>query len=811
MNDLRYAWRMLLKNPGFSAVAIVTLALGIGAASAAFSWIQSVLLRTVPGVTQPHRLAVLAPKHLSGSLIDTMSYPDLKELAEHKELFTGIVASQFSPMSMMVGAEPEWVWGQIVTANFFDILGVRPWIGRTFLPDEETRPGGHPVVVLSHAFWQRRFKGDSNIVGQTISLNRHVFTVVGVGAPDFRGTMGGLAFDLWAPVMMREQLTPGGWNPDIFQTRGNRWLHTVARLAPGVSLARAQAALDTVAEQWEREYPKSNRGIRYALVPMWKSPWGAPRIFLPLLSVLFAVTLLVLLIVAANIANLLLARATSREREIAVRVALGASQGRVIRQLLTESVVLSLLGAAAAVPCAIWLTDLTMNLLPTFYLPVVFDPHLDTHGLIFMLLVGVATGVLFGLAPAWQSTRPNLNTALKAGARGVSIGRNRLRGGLVIAEVALALLLLIGAGLSLQSFRYARRINRGFDPDGVLLANIRLGVHGYGDPDGKLFYRKLLERLRELPGAQAVSLADFVPLGPEGGSSTRVSVEGYVPQPNEYMSIPFNIVSSGYFDTLRVPLLEGRDFVPRDDAAAPGAIVVDETVARRFWPNQSPVGRHITIFGDREMTVTGVVKATKYRSLSEPVSGFFYLSFEQFYSPNMNIHLRTKTNPLGMADAVRREVRALDPSVEPAITVPMNQITEFSVITYRVAAAVLAVLGTTALLLAVMGIYAVMAFVVSQRTQEIGIRMALGASKADVLRLVLGQGVRLALIGIAVGLLGSLGLMRLLSSLLVGISSVDPLTLITTSLLLAAVALFASYLPAFRAARVAPMEALRHE
>src|SRR5258706_9069454 len=484
MNDLRYAWRMLLKNPGFSAVAIVTLALGIGAASAAFSWIQSVLLRTVPGVTEPHRLAVLAPKHLSGSLIDTMSYPDLKELAEHKELFTGIVASQFSPMSMMVGAEPEWVWGQIVTANFFDILGVRKWIGRTFLPDEETRPGGHPVVVLSHAFWQRRFKGDSNIVGQTISLNRHVFTVVGVGAPDFRGTMGGLAFDLWAPVMMREQLTPGGWNPDIFQTRGNRWLHTVARLAPCVSLARAQAALDTVAEQWEREYPKSNRGIRYALVPMWKSPWGAPRIFLPLLSVLFAVTLLVLLIVAANIANLLLARATSREREIAVRVALGASQGRVIRQLLTESVVLSLLGAAAAVPCAIWLTDLTMNLLPTFYLPVVFDPHLDTHGLIFMLLVGVATGVLFGLAPAWQSTRPNLNTALKAGARGVSIGRNRLRGGVGIAEVALPFFVLICAGVSLQSFCFSRRINRGFDPYGGLLAKISLGVPCYRDSGG---------------------------------------------------------------------------------------------------------------------------------------------------------------------------------------------------------------------------------------------------------------------------------------------------------------------------------------
>src|SRR6185503_9934869 len=333
MNDLRFAFRQLLKNPGFTAVAVLTLAIGVAANTAAFSWIQTVLLRTVPGVTEMNRLVVVAPRHVSGNLIDTMSYPDLKDLAAHKELFAGIVATQYSPMSMMVGAEPEWVWGQIVTANFFDVLGVRALVGRTFLPDEETQPGGHPVVVLSHAFWQSRFKGDPSVVGQTITLNRHAFTVVGVAAPGFRGTMGGLMFDIWAPVMMREQLTPGGWNPDIFQARGNRWLHTVARLAPGVSERQGQMAVDALAQQWQEAYPTSNRDIRFALVPMWKSPWGAPRVMLPLLSVLFAVTVLVLLIVAANIANLLLARASSREREIALRLALGAGRARVIRQL----------------------------------------------------------------------------------------------------------------------------------------------------------------------------------------------------------------------------------------------------------------------------------------------------------------------------------------------------------------------------------------------------------------------------------------------------------------------------------------------
>ena len=810
MNDLKFAFRQLLKNPGFTAVAVLTLALGIGANTAAFSWIQTVLLRSVPAVAESDRLVVIAPRHVSGNLIDTMSYPDLKDLDAHKELFAGIVASQYAPVSMTTGSEPEWVWAQCVTANFFDVLGVRPVLGRTFLPEEESAPGGHPVVVLSHAFWQRRFSGDSNLIGRTLTLNRHAFTIVGVAAPGFRGTMGGLAFDLWAPVMMREPLLPGGWNPGIFQARNNRWLHTIGRLAPGVSVRQARTAVEILARQWEQEYPSTNRDIHFALVPMWKSPWGAPGVLMPVLSVMFAVTCLVLLIVAANIANLLLVRATQREREIAVRLAVGASRVRVIRQLLTESVLLAVLGAAAGVPCAMWLVDLTQDLFPVVFLPVVLAPHLDVRALVFMLLAALGVGVLFGLAPAWQSTRPNLCIALKEG-RGIAGGRHWLRSSLVAAEIALALLLLISAGLCFQSFRQARRMNPGFDPAGVLLANIRLGVHGYSDQDGKLFYRKLLERLRPLPGVESVSLGDYVPLGPEGGSSTRVSAEGYVPQPNEYMSLPFNTVSPGYFETLHIPLIEGRDFSARDDASAPGAIIINEIVARRFWPGQSPLGRRITIFGNREMTVIGVAGNAKVRWLNEPARGFFYIPLEQFYSPNMNIHLRTPAHPVALADAVRREVRALDPAVQPAITLPMADVTDFSVLTYRVAASVLTVLGATALLLAVIGIYGVMAFVVNQRTQEIGIRMALGAAKGDVLRLVLGQGARLALIGVAAGLVCALAATRLLSSVLVGVSAVDPLTFGAASLLLVAVALMACYLPALRAAKVDPMKALRYE
>ncbi len=810
MNDLKFALRQLLKNPGFTAVAVLTLALGIGANTAAFSWIQTVLLRTLPGVTDAGQLVVLVPRHVSGGVIDTMSYPEVQELAAHKELFAGIVASQYSPLTLTAGPEPEWVWGQMVTANFFDVLGVRPVLGRTFLPDEESRPGGHPVVVLSHGFWQRRFKGDPNIMGRTITLNRHAFTVVGVAAEGFRGTMGGLAFDLWVPVMMRGQLLEAGSEQTFFKMRGNRWLHTIARLAPGASPGRVEAALDTVARQWEQEFPVSNRNLRFAALPLWKSPWGAPGVLLPLLSVLFAVTLLVLLIVAANVANLLLARAQSREREIAVRMAIGASRGRVLRQFLTESLLLTLLGALAGVPCALGLMHCLRELFPISFLPVVLDPQLDASGLLFMMSAAVLTGLLFGLAPAWQATRGHPAATLKSG-RGAGVARQRLRGMLVASEIALALLMLVGAGLCAQSFRHARTMNRGFDSDGVLLANLRLGDQGYRGEEGLIFFRTLLERLRALPGAEAVGLAGYVPLGPEGGASTRISVEGYLPQPTENMSFGFSVVTPGYFETIRMRLVEGRSFEARDDDNASRVVVVNEVLARRFWPGQSPLGRRMTVFGNREVTVIGVARGTKIRRLNEPATGFFYLPLEQSYSANMNVHLRTAGNPMSLADAVRREIRTLDPSIQPAIVVPMSEVTDFAVLTQRAAAAVLTVLGATALLLAMMGVYGVTAFTVAQRTQEIGIRMALGAGRGDVQKLILKHGARLAALGLAAGLIASMLTAPLLASLLVGVGVLDPMVFAGASALLLAVTLFAGWVPARRAASVDPMVALRSE
>jgi predicted permease len=811
LRDVRFAVRLLANNPAFTTVAVLTLALGIGANTAAFSWIQNVILRSVPGVADPNRLVVITPQHVSGAVTDTMSYPDIKDLASRKEIFSGIVASQFTPASMESGDDRVWVWAQVVTANFFDVLGVHAALGRTFLPEEETKPGGHPVVVISDLFWKRQFGGDRSIVGKTIRLNQHLFTVVGVAPEGFMGNLGGLSFDVWAPLTMHEQIFPSNGAADMFNARGVRWLHTMARLAPGIARARAETACATIAKTWETEFPNSHRDMTFKLFPLWNSPWAAPRIMLPVLSVLFAVSLLVLLIVAANFANLLLARASIRAREMSVRMALGGGRGRLIRQLLTESVTLAVTGCLLGIPCAFWLSDLLKRLLPNTYLPLAFTSKIDLYGLLFMIGVSLVIGILFGLAPALHAVRGDLFAGLKEGTRGNTTARAWLRSVLVTAQLAVALLLVIGGALCFQSFQYARQMNRGFNPNNVLLANVRLGVHGYDNNTGKLFYKKLAQRIREIPGVESSCLGDYVPLGPEGGGSTKFSVDGYSPKTGEEMRAALNTVTPGYFNTLDIPLLDGRDFAENDDASAQRVIIINETLARDYWPNQNPIGRTMTIFGDQRMTVIGVVGNTKLRALNESVKPFFYLALQQYYTPNMNIHLRVKSNPTAFVSAVREAISSVDPSVHPAITCAMSEVTDFAIMPYKIAAIVLAVLGTTALFLAAMGVYGLIAFTVSQRTTEIGIRMALGARRGDVLTMILRQGLTLAGFGVVCGLIGAFALTRLMSGVLVGVNALDPITFIVASIFFIAVALLACYVPARRAAAVNPLVALKYE
>jgi predicted permease len=806
--DMRFGLRMLLKNPGFTIVAVLSLALGIGANTTIFCWIQAVLLNPLPGTANPDQLVVLVSTH-GTTTYDTVSYPDLKDYAGLKDVFSGIIGSQITPVLLSVNGRSEWLFGQIATANFFDVLGVKALKGRTFLPEEDTKPGGHPVMVISYGLWERRFGGDPNIVGKTVELNWHTFTIVGVAPPEFQGTMSAVRMDFWAPLMMHEEVAHFG----SLNVRHDRWLHTQARLKPGVSLEKAQAAATMLAFQLEKAYPKEDREIGMRVLPLWKSPYGGQSMMLPVLQILIAVSGVVLLIVAANVANLLLARATSRQKEIAIRLALGAGRMRLIRQLLTESIVLALVGGAAGVLFANWAVDLFMFFIPNTHLPIGYSFTVNYETLGFTFLLALLTGIIFGLAPAFQAIRTDLHDTLKEGGSGSSGGsvHYRLRSALVVSEVALALLLLVGAGLCIKGFERARLMDFGFDPNNVLVAGLRIGANGYNQQTGLVFYQKLHQRLTEVPGIGEAGLASWLPLGFEGGPGISVDPEGYVRHPNEDVTVPYAILSPGYFAAMRIPILEGRDFTDQDDLKAQAVSIINDNFSKRFWPGQNPIGRHIKT-ASRIVTVVGLVRSGKYRSLNEPPRPFIYLPYQQgVWDLNLGVVLRTKGNPATMAGALRQTIHELDSGVEVWASLPMIDYIKAAYLAQKVTATLLIILGVTALLLASIGIYGVMSYVVSQRTREFGVRMALGAQSNNVLGLVLRQGMLLTLLGVAIGLVGAFALTRILSSFLYGVSPFDPLTFASVAVVLGLVTLIACYLPVRRATRVDPIVALRYE
>ena len=800
---------MLFKNPGFTIVAVLSLALGIGANTTIFCWIQAVLLNPLPGTANPDQLVVLASTH-GTTTYDTVSYPDLKDYAGLKDVFSGVIGSQITPVLLSVNGRSEWLFGQIAAANFFDVLGVKALKGRTFLPEEDTKPGGHPVMVISYGLWERRFGGDPNIVGKTVELNRHAFTIVGVAPPEFQGTMSAVRMDFWAPLMMHEEVAHFG----SLHVRHDRWLHTQARLKPGVSLEKAQAAAAMLAFQLEQAYPKEDREIGMRVLPLWKSPYGGQSMMLPVLQILIAVSGVVLLIVAANVANLLLARATSRQKEIAIRLALGAGRMRLIRQLLTESIVLALVGGAAGVLLANWAVDLFAFFLPKTHLPIGYKFEVNYQTLGFTFMLALVTGIIFGLAPAFQAVRTDLHDTLKEGGRDSNAGgamHYRLRSALVVSEVALALLLLVGAGLCIKGFERALLMDPGFDPNNVLVAGLRIGANGYDQQTGLVFYQKLHQRLTELPGVTEAGLASWLPLGFEGGPGAAVDPEGYVRLPNEDVTVPYAILSPGYFAAMRIPILEGRDFTDQDNQKAQAVAIINDNFAKRFWPGQNPIGRHIKTVG-RTVTVVGLVKSGKYRTLIEPPRPFIYLPYQQgVWDLNLGVVLRTKGDPVTMVGALRQTIHELDSGVEVWASLPMTDYIKAAYLAQKITATLLIVLGVTALLLASIGIYGVMSYVVSQRTREFGVRMALGAQSNSVLGLVLRQGMLLTLLGVAIGLVGAFALTRVLSSFLYGVSPFDPLTFASVAVVLGLVTLIACYLPARRATHVDPIVALRYE
>jgi putative ABC transport system permease protein len=822
--DLRYGLRMLIKNPGFTAVAVLTLAIGIGSTTTVFDWIDSVLLRPLPGTENPSQLASFETVTPNGEFVTT-SYPDYRDYRDHLTLLSGLAMAH--PLALSVGDadHAERVWGELVSGNYFAVLGVKPILGRVFLPEEYgDKPGAFPIAVISSRLWRSSFDSDPAIIGKTVRVNRYPLTVVGVVPGDFRGTLAGLSFNMWVPYMMQPQLEGvGEW---MLRDRQTRNLIGTARLKPGVTLDQARAEIAELARYLAKADADTNKGISATLVPLWKSHFGAQGLLLAPLEILMGVCLVVLLIVCANVANLLLARFTSRQKEFSVRLALGAGHGRLARQIFTESLLLAAGGTLAGVVMASFMRQALHVLIPPGHLPLAMESSASGHVLAFTILLCVGTALLSGLAPALQSVRPDVNESLKEGGRGgsSSVHTHRLRNLLVVSEVSLALVALIGAGLFVRGFQAAQKISPGFDPDQVVLSQFYLQTSAYNLEQRKLFCYRLRERLEAQPGVTDVAYSDGVPLGFEPSWWEDLQIEGYVPGPSENMKIFRNVVAPGYFRLLRIPLLEGRDFTEKDDEKSQKVMIVNQTFVHRFFRDENPLGRRVHGWGEW-FTVVGEVKDSKYHYLTEAPLPYFYVPFRQVYRADMALgfYVRTAGSLTDAMAAVRREVRGIDPNVAVFDTTPLADYIGASLYPQKIAASLLSALGLIAMLLAAVGLYSVMAFSVARRTHEIGIRMALGARPFDALGLVVRKGMAMTLAGLVVGLALALAASRALAGLsvtgsamgsggaLLRADATDPLIYLGAALFLTAIALLASYLPARRATKVEPTVALRYE
>ena len=812
-HDIRYGWRLMVRKPGFTILAVLTLGLGIGANVTMFSWVDSTLKRQVRGIADRDRLVAINGTTRTRSDL-SLSYPDFVDYRQRRpESVDDLIVFTLAPMNMRTSTpaggygEPQRIFGQLVSGNFFDTLGVHPVLGRGFLPDEDKTPTTHPVVVFSHTFWQRRFAGDPAIVGRAIMLNGHAFTVIGVAPPGFRGTEPYLSLDVFVPMMMQSWVTSGG---DRLSVRGNSWLEAMVKLKPGVTIARAQADLDLVARDLAAAYADDKgRGVK--LSELWRSPSSGGPAVLAVMGVQLGVAGVVLLIACANVGNLLLARAASRQRETAVRLTLGASRIRIVQQLLTESTLLALAGGVCGLAIAYWTKDLMRWFIPPSPLPIEMDPTIGVPVLFFAVVVTGASVVAFGLVPALQGSA-SIGSALKesAGTVTASPRRARVRQALVVAQVALSLVLLVSAGLFLRALQNAQSVDSGFSTRSGVLAAIDLLPAGYDAPRGRVFLRDMLARVRELPGVEAASVATRVPLGFGGSSDMGATIDGYVPAPNEEITVYYNRVGSEYLKTMGIPLVAGREFTDRDTAETPDVGIINETLARRYFAGRNPIGGRIHT-GARVVEVIGVARDGKYSQITEAPRAYLYLSVQQFYRGDAVLHVKTSGNPTDVVSALHAAFRSLDANVPLFDIRTIAEHLEIAVFVQRMVASLLAAFGALALVLATVGLYGVIAAIAAQRTPEIGMRMALGATQRDIVSLILKQGLGMIGTGIAIGLLVSFGVTRLFEGLLVGVSATDGVSFATTTALLLFVGLAATYLPARRAAAIDPLIALRNE
>jgi len=811
MNDLRFAFRQMVKNPVFTAVVVLSLALGIGVNTLVFRVVNATLLQPIP-VESPERVVNLYTQR-EGVPYGRSSYPDYQDMRDRADGFSGVSVRCSFPVSVGDGnAKAEVVLGNLVSGNYFEVLGVKPRLGRTFSATEGIKEGADPVLVLSHRFWTRRLAADPNVVGQSLLLNARAFTVIGVAPHGFTGLLTGMPVDAWIPITMKGSVHPG----DIpLESRDASWLDIVARLKDGLSLTQAQAAVDVVAASLAQEYPDDNRDKQFVVVdgrairfPVMEMARGV-QIFMGILTV---VGVLILLLTCSNVANLFLSRAVTREQEISMRLALGASRGRVLRQLLVESVVLALCGGAVGVLFASG-GLLLLGLLepPSMIVPVGLDIPLNGRVFAYTAAVSALAGCLFGLAPAWRSSSLRPYAALRSGHSDGARRWNqaRLQRGLVGAQVALSFILLLTAGLCVKSLQVTLQLDPGFETRHCITAVLNLRYGSYEEQDGRVFFAKLLERVRTLPGAQVASLAVVPPLS-YVKNMAEVRVEGYEPQAGESLSIENNLVSSDYFATLGIPILQGRSIDERDQQHTDLVVVVNETMARRFWGAEKPLGQVFTANGDA-LRIVGVARDARYFDLNEAPQSHFYVPLAQAHCPFASLLVKSAGDPHALIGPVLNELERLDPNLPIPDVKTLSQQMELQYYPTRIAAAVVGAFGLLALALATVGVYAVMAYAVRQRSHELGVRTALGASRQQILSLVLRQGMRTSLIGAGVGLAGALGAARLLSGFMQGVNPIEPAVFAGVAAVLGAAALTACYLPARRAARVDPIMALRCE
>ncbi len=801
--DVRYALRQLRKSPGFSITATAMLAVAICANSTVFSWIDGTMLRPIPDARDTGDLVSLQRGERNFSPTPPFSYLDYRDLREQNHTFAGILAYHHDWIALTGNAQPERVYIANVSANYFDVLGIKPLLGRFFLPEEESR--AVPNVVLGYSLWKTRYAEDPAIVGKSIEVARHPVTVIGVAPEGVVGAMPGIREDLWVTL---DPLGTDEWRM-THRSGGAVWLNVIGRLRPGVSRGQAAQDLDTLMHHIVTAYPDQHLGDnRITLDPMWRSPFGANGYMAATLPILLAFAGLVLLLTSANVATLTLVRFVSRRRELAIRQSLGANRIQLVRQMMLEGAVLSIVAGVVALGLTSWTSKTFAWFFPANAIPLVLNGNMDHKVVIGIAVFSLLAGMLCGALPAWRSSHAPAIEVLKAESASISGGsRNRkLLSGLVVAQIALSLPLLLCSGLLLRTLRNLAGANPGFEQDHILTASVGLNIAGYSNDETQLIRHKILDRVSALPGVKVASLTDWIPMTLSHKGEDAYP-EGYVPHPHESLQVYHAEVSPRYFESLNIPILEGREFTPDDDEKAPRVLIVDQTAARRYWPGQDPLGKRLRVWG-RLFTVVGVARNSTHIFVNESPEPIVYMSFFQEGYETI-VQVKTEGNPLDLAPAVEQAIHGIDSRLPVFDVRSMRECTQMASSFAVIQSTLAGMFALIGLVLAVTGIYGVVAYRTQLRTHEFGIRMALGASRVDVLRLVLVQGLWLAGTGLALGLAFALGLTRLIARLLYGISGNDPVSVVSVVMLLGAMSLLACYLPAHRAMRRNPVTAIR--